>query len=99
MPLPRMTTPITRNRESAPTLTSENQNSISPNHFTPTRFITVTMLSATSANSHCGTSENIAQYFMYRATAVISTMPVMAQFRKNIQPATNAACSPRNSRA
>jgi hypothetical protein len=33
------------------------------------------------------------------AIAVESTIAVMAQFRKYIQPATKAAFSPRNSRA
>lgn len=47
-----------------PTLTSENQNSISPNTFTPIMFITDTIPSAPSANTHCGTSVNTAQYFM-----------------------------------
>ena len=36
---------------------------------------------------------------LYIATAVISTIPVMAQFMKDSQPATKAAFSPMNSRA
>ena len=44
-----------------------------------------------------------AQYFlkkfMYSATAVMSTIAVIAQFSQYSQPATNAAFSPKNSRA
>ena len=53
--------------------------------------------------AHCGTSAIGAQYFlkkfMYSATAVMSTIAVMAQFSQYSQPVTNAAFSPKNSRA
>ena len=45
------TAPTARNTASVPTLTSENQNSISPNTFTPIMFITDTIPSAPSANT------------------------------------------------
>lgn len=48
------TIPITMNSTSAATLTMANQNSISPNSFTETRFSVSTTASAISASTHCG---------------------------------------------
>jgi hypothetical protein len=56
--------PISRKSTSAPTLMIENQNSISPNHFTATMFMAPTNASAMKAKIHCGTSVNVPQYFM-----------------------------------
>ena len=60
-PVRTSTVPTMRNSTSAPTLTSENQNSISPNHFTATMFMPPTKASATRAKSHCGTSAKVPQ--------------------------------------
>ena len=60
-PVTTSSVPTTRNSISAPTLTSENQNSISPNHFTATMFMPPTKNSATRAKSHCGTSAKVSQ--------------------------------------
>ena len=55
------------------------------------------------AKTHCGTESMNGQYFlkkfMYSATAVTSTMEVIAQFSQYSQPAVKAAFSPKNSRA
>ena len=94
----RKTMPMMRKATRANTLMSANQNSISPNTFTETRFRDRTTASATSAITHCGTDCSGSQYcdqnFTYRATAVTSTIEVNAQFRKYSQPAVYAIFSP-----
>ncbi|MNN44883.1 hypothetical protein D3C81_1591930 [compost metagenome] len=96
-PVAKKNEPTTKKILIAATLITANQNSISPNHLTPTRFINVTTPKALSANIHCGTSEKTLQYFMYIAIAVMSTTPVNAQTKKYIHPATKEARSPINS--
>ena len=98
-PLASTIVPSTRKPSSATTLMSAAQNSSSPKSLTEIRFIESTTASATSAITHCGTTSNVPQKCMYVAIAVTSTIEVIAQFRKYIQPAANAAGSPRNSRA
>lgn len=80
--------PTNRNATRVATLTIENQNSISPKYFTETRFTESTTASAISASTHCGMLVKALQYCVYSATAVMSAMPVIDQFRKYIQPAT-----------
>ena len=95
--------PTIRKDTSATTLISANQNSSSPNTLTLMRLRPRTRIRAARAQAHCGTSAIGAQYFlkkfMYSATAVMSTIAVMAQFSQYSQPVTNAAFSPKNSRA
>ena len=81
------TSAITRNATSAATLMRANQNSSSPNTLTATMLAASTTTSAMSARSHCGAAVNAFQYCRYSATAVVSTIEVIAQFRKYIQPA------------
>ena len=95
----RKTVPTTRNVTSASTLISEAQNSISPKTLTEIRFIDTTTTSAIRARTHCGMAWKACQYRQYVAIAVVSTIPVIAQFRKYIQPAAKATFSPKNSRA
>src|SRR6185312_3978525 len=98
--VPNSTTyvPTSRKATSASTLISAHQNSSSPKTLTDTRFSDSTTASATSAHTHCGTElmngEYLPKNFMYRATAVTSTMAVIAQLSQYIQPAAKAAFSP-----
>ena len=61
------------------TLMMENQNSISPNHFTPMRLMTSTIVRASSARAHCGSASEIGfQKMRNPAMAVESAMPQIA---------------------
>ena len=84
----RKMVPATRNAISAITLISAAQNSISPNHLTEIMLTDSTITSAISATAHCGTTSNAFQKWKYVAIAVVSTMAVIAQLRKYIQPTT-----------
>lgn len=72
-------------------------------HLDRDRFSPRTSTRAHRAKTHCGTWASGSQYFLkkfiYRATAVTSTIEVIAQFSQYSQPAVKAAFSPKNSRA
>ena len=95
--------PTSRKATSATTLISANQNSISPKTLTDTRFSASTTdqrgQGPDPLRHRVDERRVLPKKFMYSATAVTSTMAVIAQFSQYSQPATNAAFSPKNSRA
>jgi hypothetical protein len=80
----------------ASTLMRENKNSSSRNTFTETRF-RPRQGKGGECNIHWGISASIGTYFLkkfiYRATAVTSTMAIMDQLSQYSQPTVNAAFS------
>ena len=68
----------------AVTLSTEAQNSNSPNAFAESRLTTSTTASAMSTVAQVGICGH--QYWMYKPTALSSAMPVSAQFVQYIHP-------------
>ena len=81
--------PITRKTTTAATLSSENQNSNSPNCPTPMRLMAVKMIMKISASSHCGAMGQAETRIW--AAAVASAAITMISCTHHSQPTAKPA--------